>query len=295
MVGSALLRRLEGSGAAILTVDRATLDLRNQAAVREWLAGHRPQAIILAAATVGGIEANRSRPAEFLYDNLMIAANVIAAAAACGVQKLLFLASSCFYPRDADQPIREEALLTAPLEPTNEWYAVAKLAGVKLCQAYRRQHGNDFIAAVPANLYGPGDNFDPALGHVIPTLISRIHHAKQKGVDSVEIWGTGRPEREFLYVDDAADAMIFLMERYSGEQIINVAGAETLDIASLARLIATEVGYDGAFRFDVTRPDGMPRKSLDASRISAAGWQPRIPLRLGLAKTYAWFLAHASA
>jgi GDP-L-fucose synthase len=244
----------------------------------------------MAAALVGGIEANRTRPAEFLYDNLMITANIIHASAAGGVRKLMFLGSSCFYPREADQPIREEALLQGPFEPTNEWYAVAKVAGVKLCQAYRRQHGNDFIAVVPTNLYGPGDNFDESASHVIPAMIRRFHDAKCNGLSCVELWGSGRPTREFLYVDDAADALLLLMERYSSEEIINVAGGEDVSIADLAGLVSETVGYSGAIRFDTTKPDGMPRKALDASRISSMGWRPGISLRAGLSRTYDWFL-----
>jgi GDP-L-fucose synthase len=291
MVGSALVRRLATTGADVLTVDRAALDLRQQSEVRGWMAAHRPDAVMVAAATVGGIEANRTRPAEFLYDNLLIAANVIHAAAETDVSKLLFLGSSCLYPRATAQPIQEEALLTGPLEPTNEWYAVAKIAGVKLCQAYRRQHGKDFVAVVPTNLYGPGDNFAAAAGHVIPALIRKMHEAKKGSTSPVEIWGTGRPEREFLYVDDAADALVFLMERYSEEDILNVAGGDTVTIAELARLVAEVVGYQGGFQFDTTKPDGMPRKALDATRLREAGWRPGISLRDGLARTFSWFLS----
>ena len=295
MVGSALVRRLATTGANLLTVDRSGLDLRQESAVRNWMAAHRPDAVMVAAATVGGIEANRTRPAEFLYDNLLIAANVIHAAAQTDVSKLLFLGSSCLYPRDAEQPIREEALLAGPLEPTNEWYAVAKIAGVKLCQAYRRQHDKDFIAVVPTNLYGPGDNFDVVAGHVIPALMRKMHEAKEEGgAGPVDIWGTGRSEREFLYVDDAADALVFLMERYSEADIINVAGGDTVTVAELARLVAAVVGYQGAFRFDTTKPDGMPRKALDAARLRDAGWRPGISLRDGLVKTYGWFLSHSA-
>jgi GDP-L-fucose synthase len=294
MVGSALVRRLERAGAETLTALRAALDLRDQAAVESWMTAHRPDAVFIAAATVGGIEANRTRPAEFLYNNLLIAANVIHAAAQTGVSKLMFLGSSCFYPREAGQPIREETLLTAPLEPTNEWYAVAKVAGVKLCQAYRRQYGNDFIAAVPTNLYGPGDNFDLASSHVVPAMIRKIHEA-QSAHTRVTLWGSGRPRREFLYVDDAADALIFLMERYSQEAIINVAGGGDVTIAALAELIAEVVGYQGGFDYDTSKPDGMPRKALDGSRLHQAGWLPVVPFREGLERTYRWFLALNSA
>ena len=294
MVGSSLVRRLATTGAEVLTVDRTELDLRQQNDVHRWIAAHRPDAVMVAAATVGGIEANRTRPAEFLYDNLLIAANVIHAAAETDVSKLLFLGSSCLYPRATEQPIQETTLLTGPLEPTNEWYAVAKIAGVKLCQAYRRQHGKDFIAVVPTNLYGPGDNFDAAAGHVIPALIRKMHEAKKSSTSPVEIWGTGRPEREFLYVDDAADALVFLMERYSEEDILNVAGGETVTIAELARLVAEVVGYQGGFQFDTSKPDGMPRKALDATRLQDTGWRPRTSLQDGLARTFSWFLRHGA-
>jgi GDP-L-fucose synthase len=289
MVGGALVRRLGSAGAEVLTADRAALDLREQSAVRAWLQANRPDAVFIAAATVGGIEANRTRPAEFLYNNLLIAANIIGAAAETGVGKLMFLGSSCFYPRDAEQPIREETMLTGPFEPTNEWYAVAKVAGVKLCQAYRRQHGKDFIAVVPTNLYGPGDNFDPAVSHVVPAMMRKIREALRTGTGPVPIWGSGRPRREFLHVDDAADALVFLMERYSDEPIINVAGGQDLSIAELAELIADVAGYRGGFQYDTSKPDGMPRKALDPSRILAAGWQPKIPFREGLESAYTWF------
>jgi GDP-L-fucose synthase len=291
MVGKALGRRLASVGCDTITVDRDALDLRNQDSVAKWLAGARPDAVFVAAATVGGIEANRTRPAEFLYDNIMIAANVIHAAANAGVEKLLFLGSSCFYPREAEQPIREDALLTGPLEPTNEWYAVAKVAGAKLCQAYRKQYGKDFIVAVPTNLYGPGDTFDPRKSHVIPALIQKIHGASSAKSGPVEIWGTGQAQREFLYVDDAADGLVFLMEHYSETDIVNVAGGETVSVLEVAELIAEVIGYNGGFSFDTNRPDGMPRKALDASRLRSTGWHPGTPLKLGLEKTYKSFLA----
>jgi GDP-L-fucose synthase len=294
MLGSALVRCLNVRDTEVLTADREALDLRRQEAVERWLAGSRPDALFLAAATVGGIEANRTRPAEFLYDNIMIAANIIQAAAHTGVDKLMFLGSSCFYPKEAEQPIREDSLFGGPPEPTNESYAVAKIAGAKLCQAYRRQYGKDFISAVPTNLYGPGDNFDPYNSHVIPALIRKVHEAKLAGRASIEIWGTGNPKREFLYVDDAADALVFLMENYSAEEIINVAGGEEITIRELAELIAEVVGYPGQFHFDTKRPDGMPRKILEASRLRATGWQPRISLRVGIARTYDWFLQTAT-
>jgi len=295
MVGSALVRRLAAAGAEVLTAGRAALDLREQAAVYAWCAARRPEAVFIAAATVGGIEANRTRPAEFLYNNLLIAANIIHAAADTHVGKLLFLGSSCFYPREAGQPIREDTLLTGPFEPTNEWYAVAKVAGVKLCQAYRRQYGKDFIAAVPTNLYGPGDRFDLASSHVIPALIRRIHEAKMAEAGPVTLWGSGRARREFLYVDDAADALVFLMERYSQEAIINVAGGEDLSIGELAARIADVIGYRGGFAFDTSKPDGMPRKALDPSRLQAAGWGPAVALREGLERTYRWFQSAVAA
>lgn len=295
MVGSALVRRLTASGTEILTVDRQICDLRDQAGVHAWMRHARPDAIFLAAATVGGIEANRTRPADFLYNNLLIAANVIHAAAECGTTKLMFLGSSCFYPREAAQPIQEGTLLQGPFEPTNEWYAVAKVAGVKLCQAYRRQHGRDFIAVVPTNLYGPNDNFDLAASHVVPAMIRRLHEAKASDRSPVELWGTGRPRREFLYVDDAIDALIFLMEHYSDEAIINVAGGEDVSIAELADAVARTVGYTGSFRFDTSKPDGMPRKALDATRILAMGWRPAVSLEEGLRLTYEWFQGHSAA
>jgi GDP-L-fucose synthase len=290
MVGSALVRRLAQTDVKLLTADRATLDLRDQTAVNSWVRQNLPDAVFIAAATVGGIEANQSRPAEFLFDNLMIAANVIHAAAESHVGKLMFLGSSCFYPREAEQPIREESLLTGPFEPTNEWYAVAKVAGIRLCQAYRQQHGKNFIAVVPTNLYGPGDNFDPSSGHVIPALMRRFHEAKMNGIDRVELWGTGRPVREYLYVDDAAAAMVLLMESYSEEAIINIGGGQEVSIDALARQIADIVGYRGHLVYNSSKPDGMPRKVLDGSRLRLLGWEPSIVLSEGLARTYAWFL-----
>ena len=295
MVGSALLRRLAREDCEILTVARQDCDLRRQAAVERWLADARPDVVVVAAAKVGGILANAASPAEFLYDNLMIAANVIEAARRVGVAKLLFLGSSCIYPKLAPQPIREEHLLEGQLEPTNQWYAVAKIAGLKLCQAYRRQYGCDFISALPTNLYGPGDNFDPLTSHVVPGLIARMHAAKTAGAPEVEIWGTGRPRREFLHVDDLADACVHLLEVYDDEAPINVGCGADLTIAELAEKVRAVVGFTGRLRFDPTRPDGTPRKLLDVSRLSALGWQPRIPLDQGLAATYRWYLEHAGA
>ncbi|HUJ99595.1 MAG TPA: GDP-L-fucose synthase [Stellaceae bacterium] len=294
MVGSALLRRLASEQCELLTATRSALDLRRQDAVERWFGAHRPEAVFVAAATVGGILANDTRPAEFLYDNLMIAANVIEAARRSGVQKLLFLGTSCVYPRLAPQPMAEEALLTGALEPTNQWYAIAKIAGLKLCAAYRRQHGVDFIAAQPTNLYGPGDTYDLAASHVVPALIAKTHRAKLSGAKEVEIWGTGTPRREFMHVDDLADALVFLMERYSGESPINIGCGEDVSIRELAELIAAAVGYRGGFRYDSTRPDGAPRKLLDATRLSAMGWRPRIALGDGLADAYRWFVGNAA-
>jgi GDP-L-fucose synthase len=294
MVGGALLRRLATEQCELLTVTRSALDLRRQDAVERWFDAHRPEAVFVAAATVGGILANDSRPAEFLYDNLMIAANVIEAARRSEVRKLLFLGTSCVYPRLAPQPMAEEALLTGALEPTNQWYAVAKIAGLKLCAAYRRQHGVDFIAAQPTNLYGPGDTYDLEASHVVPALIAKTHRAKLSGAKDVEIWGTGAPRREFMHVDDLADALVFLMERYSNESPINIGCGEDVSIRELAELIAGAVGYRGGFRYDAARPDGAPRKLLDVTKLNAMGWRPRIALGDGLADAYRWFVENAA-
>jgi len=295
MVGSALVRRLTQERCEILTAQRAEADLRRQAETEAMLAAKRPDVVIVAAATVGGILANSTRPAEFIYDNLAIETNLIEAARRVGVAKLLFLGSSCIYPRDAAQPMSEAALLTGPLEPTNEWYAIAKIAGIKLCQAYRRQYGVDYISAMPTNLYGPGDNFDLASSHVVPALMSKIHRAKQEGRDAVEIWGSGRPRREFLHVDDLADALVHLLQRYSGEGHVNVGTGTDLSIAELAQLIARVVGYGGQFRYDASKPDGTPRKLLDVSRLAGLGWRASIPLEEGLARTYGWYLKEGLA
>jgi GDP-L-fucose synthase len=295
MVGSALVRRLAKSGASIATATRQQLDLKRQDATEAWLEATRPDAVFVAAATVGGILANDTRPGEFLYDNLMIATNVIEASRRVGVKKLLFLGSSCIYPRLAHQPMAEEELLTGPLEPTNQWYAVAKIAGLKLCEAYRRQWGCDFISAQPTNLYGPGDTYDANASHVIPALLLKMHRAKIQRASEVEIWGTGKPRREFLHVDDLADALVFLMERYSGDSHVNVGWGTDVSIAELARLVADTVGYTGAFRYATDKPDGTPRKLLDVSRLAALGWRPRIELGEGLADAYRWFLANAAA
>ena len=289
MVGSALVRRLASADCEVLTVERSELDLTDQRAVLGWMHNHRPQAVFLAAARVGGIYANDTRPVDFLRDNLLIETAVFTGAESVGVEKLLFLGSSCIYPKHAPQPLREEALLTGPLEPTNEWYALAKIAGVKLAQAYRKQFGCDFISAMPTNLYGPGDNFDLSGSHVLPALIRKVHEAKEQGA-AVEIWGTGSPLREFLYVDDCADACIHLMEHYSGEMAINVGSGDEISILDLTRLIMDVIGYQGEVVNDLTKPDGTPRKLLDSSRLNALGWTPRIALREGIAKAYAAFL-----
>ena len=290
MVGSAIVRRLEREGCKILTADRS-VDLREQVAVRDWFAANRPDTVVLAAAKVGGILANDSYPAEFLYDNLMIEANVIEAAYRGDVGKLLFLGSSCIYPKMAPQPIPEDALLTGPLEPTNEWYAVAKIAGIKLCQAYRRQYGVDYISAMPTNLYGPGDNFDLKGSHVLPALIRKAHEAKEAGADSIEIWGTGSPRREFLHVDDLADGAVFLLKEYSGEEHVNLGSGTDLPIIELAEMVCEVVGFDGAITKDTSKPDGTPRKLMSGDKIAAMGWSPKIELREGIADAYRAFLA----
>ena len=296
MVGSALVRRLRADGFDnLLLRTHAELDLTEQAAVDAFFARERPDFVFLAAAKVGGIHANDTYPADFIRDNLAIQSNVIHSAWAHGVRKLLFLGSSCIYPRDCPQPIREDYLLTGPLEPTNQWYAIAKIAGIKQCQAYRRQHGFNAICAMPTNLYGPGDNYHPENSHVVPALIRRFHEAKQRGDGEVVIWGTGTPLREFMHVDDLAEACLLLVQRYSDEQIVNVGSGEEVTIAQLAQLIADVVGYGGRLVFDASRPDGTPRKLLESSRLAALGWQRRVPLRAGLALAYEdWRGAHAA-
>lgn len=287
LVGSGIVRALRARGyEGIVTRTSAELDLREQAAVRAFYAAERPEYVFVAAAKVGGILANDSYPAEFLYDNLMIEANVIHGAHTAGVKKLLFLGSTCIYPKLAPQPLREEYLLTGPLEPTNEWYAVAKIAGIKLCQAYRRQYGAHFIAAMPTNLYGPGDNFDPAGSHVLPALIRKFHEAKVAGAPEVVVWGSGVPRREFCHVDDCAEACLRLMQVYDEAEIVNIGVGEDLTIAELAALVARVVGYGGAIVYDRSRPDGTPRKLVDVSRIHALGWRARIPLEQGIRETY---------
>lgn len=295
MVGSAIVRRLASEQCEVLIAPRADLDLLDQAAVRTWFDRERPDAVFLAAAKVGGILANSTYPADFLYENMMIEANIIEASYRTGVGKLMFLGSSCIYPKFAPQPIPEDALLTAPLEETNEWYAIAKIAGIKLAQAYRRQHGCDFISAMPTNLYGPGDNFDLNGSHVLPALIRKAHDAKIAGASSMEIWGTGTPMREFLHVDDLADACVFLMKTYSGEQHLNVGSGEEISIADLARLVLDVVGLEGELVCDTTKPDGTPRKLMDSSRLFSMGWAPRIGIREGVASTYAEFLGAGGA
>jgi GDP-L-fucose synthase len=289
MVGSALVRRLEREDCELLTATRQECDLGRQDQVERWMGRLRPQAVIVAAAKVGGILANDRHPAEFLYDNLMIEANVIHTARRVAVEKLLFLGSSCIYPKLAPQPMPEDCLLTGPLEPTNQWYAIAKIAGIKLCQAYRRQWGSDFISAMPTNLYGPGDNYDLMSSHVVPALIAKMHAAQAEGADEVEIWGTGRPRREFLHVDDLADACVHLLQVYSDERHVNVGWGADLTIAELADKVRAVVGFEGRLRYNSERPDGTPRKLLDTSRLNALGWRPRIALEDGLADAYRWY------
>jgi GDP-L-fucose synthase len=292
MAGSAIVRRLASEDCTVLTAPRGEVDLRDGHAVRAWMAANKPDFVFMAAAKVGGILANRDFPADFLYDNLMIEANVVKAAAETGVEKLLMLGSSCIYPKFAPQPMHESALLTGPLESTNEWYALAKIAGIKLCQAFRAQHGCDFISAMPTNLYGFGDNFDLTSSHVLPALIRKVHDAKTSGRDTVEIWGTGSPLREFLNVDDLADACIHLAKTYSDPIAINVGSGQEISIKDLAHLIGDVVGFNGTFVFDASKPDGTPRKLLDCSLLRSTGWEPRIGLREGISETYRWYLEH---
>lgn len=294
MVGAALVRRLAGESCTVLTAERADADLTRQAEVEMWMGREKPDVVIVAAAKVGGILANDSYPADFLVQNLQIETNMIAAAHAVGVEKLLFLGSSCIYPRLAPQPIAEEALLTGPLESTNEWYAVAKIAGIKMCQAYREQHGDDFISAMPTNLYGPGDNFDLKSSHVLPALLRKAEEAKRAGTEMV-IWGSGTPLREFMHVDDCADALVHLLKHYSGDGHINVGTGEEVSILGLAQLVAEAVGFTGAITLDPTKPDGTPRKLMDSSKLHAMGWTPKIGLREGIAATYAWYRENVAA
>jgi GDP-L-fucose synthase len=296
LVGSALVRRLEKAGFTnILGATRHQLDLRDQAAVNYWFKAHRPDFVLLVAGTVGGILANSTRPGEFIYDNLMIHATVINARREHGVKRLLYLGSSCIYPRDCPQPIKEEYLLSGPLEPTNEPYAIAKISGIRLCQAYRRQYGCDFISAMPTNLYGPGDNFDLRSSHVLPALMRKFHEARLAGEKSAVVWGTGTPRREFLHVDDLADACLFLLERYDGDEHINVGTGEDLSIRELAEHVRDIVAPGVDIRFDASKPDGTPRKLLDVSRLHALGWRHRIALREGIGATYDWFCAAAAS
>jgi GDP-L-fucose synthase len=290
MVGSAIVRRLESENCEILTADRDTVDLKDQTATRAFVVDAKPDAIFVAAAKVGGILANETYPADFIYDNLMIEANIIEAAYRAKTGKLLFLGSSCIYPRLAPQPILEDALLTGPLEPTNEWYAVAKIAGIKLCQAYRKQFGCDFNSAMPTNLYGPHDNFDLNTSHVIPALIRKAHEAKLRGDKTLKIWGTGTPRREFLHVDDCADACVHLMKAYSADSHVNIGSGEDITILQLTRLVCDVVGFKGEIEHDLSKPDGTPRKLMSNDKIRQSGWRPKIALPEGIRASYAWFV-----
>ena len=293
MVGAALVRRLAREGVELLTVAHRELDLRDQAGVSGWFAAKRPQVVFLAAAKVGGIVANNTLRAEFIYDNLLIAANVIHAAHVSGAEKLMFLGSSCIYPKLAPQPLREDSMLSGALEPTNEPYAIAKIAGIKTVEAYRTQYGSDFINVMPTNLYGPGDNYHPEYSHVTPALIRRFHEAKISDVSEVVVWGTGTPRREFLYVDDMADACVHLMKTYSNQDMVNIGTGEDITIAEFARLVAKAVGYTGAISFDHSRPDGTPRKLLDVSRLAKLGWQARTSLEEGVGLAYRAYLSES--
>jgi GDP-L-fucose synthase len=292
MVGGAIAKRLQAEKCEIITATHAELDLTRQKDVEDWMAAHKPDAIVVAAAVVGGILANDTRPVDFLNSNLQIQSNIIATAHNIGVERLLFLGSSCIYPRMAPQPITEDSLLTGPLEPTNQWYAIAKIAGVKLCQAYRRQYRRDYISAMPTNLYGPGDNFDLTSSHVLPALLVKAHRAKQAGAPSIELWGSGKPLREFLYVEDLAEACVFLLKSYSHEDPINVGFGSDVTIRALAETIADVVGFKGGLTFDASKPDGTPRKLMNSGRINALGWTAATDLRTGIAKTYDWYKAN---
>jgi GDP-L-fucose synthase len=295
MVGSAIVRRLKREDCEVLTASRAEVDLRRQADVEQWMTHVRPNVVVLAAAKVGGIQANATAQADFLYDNLMIETNVINTAHQVGVQKLLALGSSCIYPKLATQPIKEESLLTGPLEPTNEGYAIAKIAGIKLCEMLRRQYDDDFISVMPPNLYGPGDNFDPQTSHVLAALIHKIHCAKISGSGHVDVWGSGNVFREFMHVDDLADACIHLLQNYSDSQPINAGSQSDLTIRALAGVIAEVIGYNGVFHYDRSKPDGTPRKLMDSSRLAELGWAPRTDLRSGISATYDWYLENVAA
>ncbi|MFP6730384.1 MAG: GDP-L-fucose synthase [Alphaproteobacteria bacterium] len=290
MVGSALCRRLETENCEILTVGREALDLTRQADVENWMVSTKPDAVFMAAARVGGILANDSYPAEFIYSNLVIQNNIIDTARTCGVKKLMFLGSSCIYPKFAPQPMAEEALLTGELEPTNQWYAIAKIAGIRMCQAYRRQYGCDFISAMPTNLYGPCDNFDLQSSHVAPALMVKAHQAKVAGADKMEVWGSGKAMREFLHVDDLADGVVHLMKVYSDDSHVNVGTGEDVTIRELAEFICKVVGFDGELAFDASKPDGTPRKLLDVSKLKGLGWQAKTSLADGMADVYGWYL-----
>jgi GDP-L-fucose synthase len=292
MAGSAIARRLAREDCELVTATRSELDLLRQADVEAWMAAKKIDVVFLAAATVGGILANSTRPAEFLYENLVIETNIIHAARSTGVKKLLFLGSSCIYPRMAEQPMREESLMTGALEPTNEWYAIAKIAGIKLCQAYRRQYGCDFVSVMPTNLYGPGDNYDAEGGHVVAALIMKIHAAKIANSPTVELWGSGTPKREFLFSGDLADACVFVMKNYSGEMFLNVGTGKEMTILELAQSIARIVGWEGTFKFDTSKPDGMPRKVLDVSRMRALGWSATTEFEVGMKSAYEWYVAN---
>lgn len=290
MVGSAIVRRLGNEACDIVTASHAELDLTRQSEVEAWVAETKPDAIVMAAARVGGILANDAYPVDFLIGNMQIETNVFAAAHAAGVNRMLFLGSSCIYPRLAAQPMQENALLTGPLEPTNRWYAIAKIAGILMAQAYRQQHGRDYISCMPTNLYGPGDNFDLEESHVLSALMVKAHRAKESGADNFEIWGTGTPTREFLFVDDLAEACVYLLERYSSDDILNVGFGSDITIQDLAIIVANIIGFGGGITHDLVKPDGMPRKLMDSSRINALGWQAKTSLEDGIAKTYAWYL-----
>ena len=294
MVGSSLVRRLERENVELLTAKRTELDLRDQSAVNKWFAGKRPQVVFLAAAKVGGIAANNTLRGEFIYDNLIVATNVIHAAHVHGIEKLMFLGSSCIYPKLAPQPLHEDSLLTGPLEPTNEPYAIAKIAGLKLVEAYRNQYGSDFISVMPTNLYGRGDNYHPEYSHVVAALIRRFHEAKISGASNVVVWGTGTPRREFLYVDDLADACIHLMKIYSSHELVNIGTGEDITIAEFARVVAATVGYTGEISFDTSKPDGTPRKLLDVSRLAKLGWRARTTLEDGIKIAYQAFLTESN-
>ena len=291
MVGAAVVRRLAGENCEVITAGRDTVDLKRQAEVEAFMADAKPDAVVMAAAKVGGILANDTYPADFLYDNLMIEANIFEAAHRNGVDRFLFLGSSCIYPKFAEQPIREDSLLTGPLEPTNEWYAIAKIAGIKLAQAYRRQHGRDYISAMPTNLYGPGDNYDLNSSHVMPALIRKAHEAKASGAKEIVVWGTGTPLREFLHADDCADALVFLLKNYSGEEHVNVGSGTDISILDLTKLVCKVVGFEGEIVHDLSKPDGTPRKLMSADKLRGMGWTPKISLEDGIRDAYDSFLS----